>query len=119
MNPNEKSSDTLVEKLRAFAQERDWHQFHSPKNLAMALSVEASEIMEIFQWLTQPQSRALDAEKLEKLKDEIGDVQIYLTMLADKFGIDPIEAAHAKVEKNRANYPVHKAKGNALKYKEY
>lgn len=111
--------DALIEKLRAFTQERDWSQFHSPKNLAMALSVEVSEIAEIFQWLTQQQSYALDEKKRDKLRDEIGDVQIYLTMLADKFGIDPIDAAHAKVEKNRANYPVHKAKGNALKYKEY
>jgi len=111
--------DALIQKLRAFAQERDWDQFHSPKNLAMALSIEAAELMEIFQWLTQPQSRDLDADKLAKLKDEIGDVQIYLTMLADKFGLDPIQAAHAKVEKNRVNYPVSKAKGNALKYKEH
>ena len=111
--------DALIQKLRTFAQERDWDQFHSPKNLAMALSIEAAEIMEIFQWLTQPQSRALDPDKLDKLKDEIGDVQIYLTMLADKFGIDPIQAAHAKVEKNRVNYPVARARGNARKYKEY
>lgn len=114
-----KNMDTLIEKLRVFAKERDWNQFHSPKNLAMALSIEAAELMEIFQWLTQPQSRALDADKHDKLNDEIGDVQIYLTMLADKFGIDPIQAAHAKVEKNRRNYPVDKASGNALKYKEH
>ena len=113
-----KTMDVLIQKLRAFAQERDWDQFHSPKNLAMALNIEAAELMEIFQWHTQAQSRTLDADKLDKLRDEIGDVQIYLPMLADKFGIDPIHAAHAKVEKNRRNYPVDKARGNALKHKE-
>lgn len=108
--------ETLLEKLRTFVQERDWNQFHSPKNLAMALSVEASEIVEIFQWLTQEQSRRIEGEQLEKLKDEIGDVMIYLTMLADKLGIDPVEAAHNKIEKNRKKYPVDKARGKATKY---
>ena len=106
----------LIDKLRRFVRERDWEQFHSPKNLSMALSVEVSEILEMFQWLTQEQSRTPDSRLVQRLRDEIGDVQIYLTMLADQLGIDPIAAAHEKIEKNRANYPVAKAKGNALKY---
>ncbi len=108
----------LIEKLRQFANERDWEQYHSPKNLAMALSVEAAELVEHFQWLTQAQSYDLGPDKHAKIKDEIGDVLIYLVNLADKLGIDPIRAAHEKVEKNRINYPVEKARGNAGKYTE-
>ena len=109
----------LIRKLREFAKERDWEQFHSPKNLAMALSVEIAEIVEIFQWLTQEQSRNLDPEKLEAVKEEIADVMIFLTNLSDKLGIDPIEAAKKKIQKNEENYPVEKVKGKALKYSEY
>ena len=109
----------LTERLREFAKERDWEQFHSPKNLAMALSVEVAEIMEHFQWLTQAQSKSLEPEKLEKVKEEIADVMIFLTNLADKLGIDPVEAAKEKLEKNKANYPAEKVRGKALKYTEY
>jgi len=109
----------LIQKLREFAKERDWEQFHSPKNLAMALSVEVAEIVEIFQWLTQEESRNLDSEKLERVKEEMADVMIFLTNLADKFGVDPIQAAKEKIRKNERNYPVEKVKGKALKYTEY
>jgi NTP pyrophosphatase (non-canonical NTP hydrolase) len=109
----------LVLELRKFAEERDWAQFHSPKNLAMALSVEVAEIVEIFQWLTQEQSRNLDSRKINKVKEEIADVMIFLTNLADKLGIDPIEAAKEKLEKNKENYPADKVRGKALKYTEY
>lgn len=109
----------LVEKLRTFAKERDWEKFHSPKNLAMALSVEVSEIVELFQWLTEEESYKLDPEKLERLKEEIGDVMIYLTKLADKFGIDPIVAAKKKIEINEKKYPADVVRGKAKKYKEY
>ena len=102
--------EDLVQKLREFAKERDWDQFHSPKNLSMALSVEVAEIAEHFQWLTQEQSKNLDPAKLAELKDEIGDVLIYLIRLADKLGIDPIEAAREKMEKNRSKYPIEKVK---------
>ena len=95
----------LIKDLRAFAKERDWEQFHSPKNLAMALSVEVAEIVEIFQWLTQEESRNLDFKKKEKMKEEIGDVMIFLTNLADKLGIDPIEVAREKLKINRKKYP--------------
>jgi dCTP diphosphatase len=99
--------------IGAFIAERDWEQFHSPKNLAMALSVEAAEIVEHFQWLTERQSRNLPPEKLAEVREEIGDVMIYLTELADKLGIDPIEAARAKLEINRQKYPADLVKGKA------
>ena len=94
----------LREVIKAFIEERDWEQFHSPKNLAMALSVEVSEIVEHFQWLTQEQSRNLPPEKLFEIREEIGDVMIYLTELSNKLNIDPVEAAVAKMEKNQKKY---------------
>ena len=109
----------LIAELRRFTKERDWEQFHSPKNLAMALSVEVAEIVEHFQWLSEDQSRTLGMEKVEELKDEIGDVMIYLTNLADKFGIDPIRAAEEKLEKNKAKYPADRVRGKSWKYTEY
>src|ERR687893_461681 len=105
--------------IRGFIEERDWEQFHSPKNLAMALSVEVAEIVEHFQWLTEEQSRKLPPEKLAEVREEIGDVMIYLTELADKLGIDPVEAAKAKVAINRQKYPAELVKGKAAKYTEY
>ena len=104
--------------LRTFAKDREWEQFHSPKNLAMALSVEASEILENFQWLTQEESHNLDAEKLEKVKQEIADVLIYLIRLSDKLGINPLEAAKEKIELNELRYPKDKVKGSSKKYYE-
>ena len=109
----------IIEKLRTFTEERDWKKFHSPKNLAMALSVEAAEIVEHFQWLTQEQSYNLGPDKIKKVRDEIGDVFIYLAMLADKLGIDPLAAALDKIEKNTKNYPVSRVRGKAEKYTEY
>jgi len=111
--------ENLVKELREFAKERDWEQFHSPKNLAMALVVEAAEIVEHFQWLTQEQSKSLPTDKLEEIKAEIADVMIFLTNLADKLGIDLLEAAKEKIEKNKKNYPAAKVRGKALKYTEY
>ncbi len=102
-----------------FISERDWEQYHSPKNLAMALSVEASEIVEHFQWLTEEESRNLSPEKLAEISEEIGDVMIYLTELADKLGVDPVEAAKAKVAINGQKYPAELLKGKASKYTEY
>jgi dCTP diphosphatase len=106
----------LIQELRKFAEKRDWEQYHSPKNLSMALSVEVSEIVELFQWATEEQSRNLDQNTLEKVKEEIGDVQIYLSRLADQLGIDPLTAAKEKLKKNAKKYPVEKAKGNSRKY---
>jgi dCTP diphosphatase len=111
--------EDLRNAIRAFIDQRDWEQFHSPKNLAMALSVEVSEIVEHFQWLTEEQSRKLPPKKLAEVREELGDVMIYLTELADKLGIDPVEAAKAKVEINRQKYPADLVKGKASKYTEY
>ena len=111
--------EDLRDAIRTFIEERDWEQFHSPKNLAMALSVEAAEILEHFQWLTEEQSENLPPEKLAEVREEIGDVMIYLTELADKLGIDPVEAAKAKVEINGRKYPADLVKGKASKYTEY
>ncbi|MBI5751124.1 MAG: nucleotide pyrophosphohydrolase [Hydrogenophilales bacterium] len=102
--------------IRAFAHARDWEQFHTPKNLGMALSVETAELMEHFQWLSPEQSASLDPETRQEVAQEIGDVLIYLTRLADVLGIDPLQAASDKMEINAAKYPVDKSKGNNTKY---
>src|SRR5215210_6138543 len=115
----ELSLEDLRSVISAFIQERDWEQFHSPKNLAMALSVEVAEIVEHFQWLTEEQSANLGPEKLAEIREELGDVMIYLTELADKLGIDPVEAGRAKVEINGRKYPATLVKGRAAKYTEY
>ena len=106
----------LINTIRAFAQHRDWEQFHSPKNLAMALSVEVAEVVEHFQWLTQEESQQIDKEKLDQIRQEIGDVMIYLARLSDRLGIDPIQAAKEKMRINEQKYPVEKARGQAVKY---
>jgi len=108
----------LIKKLRKFADERDWEQFHSPKNLSMALAVEVGEILECFQWLTEEQSKSLDSETLKRVKEEIGDVQIYLARLADQLGFSPLEAAEEKLKQNKKKYPIEKVKGKAKKYTE-
>ena len=107
--------ENLRTAIGAFIGERDWEQFHSPKNLAMALSVEVAEIIEHFQWLTEEQSRNLPPEKLAEIREEIGDVMIYLIELAEKLDIDPIEAAKAKLEINERKYPADLVKGKATK----
>jgi dCTP diphosphatase len=109
----------LRDTIRTFIDERDWEQFHSPKNLAMALSVEVAEVVEHFQWLTEEESKKLPTEKLAEIREEIGDVMIYLTELADKLGIDPVEAAKAKMAINGQKYPADLVKGKASKYTEY
>lgn len=104
--------------LARFAAERDWDQFHTPKNLSMALAKESSELLEIFQWLTDTQSAAIKEQKEELLRvsEEIADVFIYLVRLADKLNIDMEAAVARKMEMNSAKYPVELAKGNAVKY---
>ena len=108
----------LREQMRQFARERDWDQFHSPKNLAMALSVEAAELLENFQWLTEEQSGKLDAKTQESVRREIADVLLYLIRLGDRLGIDPVAAAQAKIVENAKKYPVEKSRGNRKKYTE-
>ena len=96
---------TLRDALRDFCAARDWHRFHTPKNLVMALSVEAAELVEHFQWATPEESLDLPAARRAEVADEIADVLIYLTELADVLGIDPIAAARDKIVKNAAKYP--------------
>lgn len=107
---------SLQASLRLFATERDWDQFHSPKNLATALAVEAAEILEHFQWLTEEQSRSLPEEKREDVAEELADVLLYLVRLSDKLGIDLLAAADRKLQKNALKYPVEKSKGKSTKY---
>ena len=109
----------LTNIINRFTAEREWETFHSPKNLAMALSVEASELVEHFQWLTEEESRNLDAEKLSEVADEIADVQWYLLRIADQLSIDIPTAAKAQMIKNSTQYQVALAKGNAKKYNRY
>lgn len=108
--------DDLKHEIKEFIRERDWEQFHSPKNLAVGLSVEASELLEIFTWLTDDESESLDPSKLSMVKDEVGDILIYLLDFCSMMGLDPIECASQKLEKNAKKYPISKAKGNATKY---
>jgi len=108
----------LMLRLRDFAQARDWDQFHSPKNLSMALSAEVAEIIEHFQWLTEEQSKNLPKDKLEEVETELADTLIYLVRLADKLHIDLLAAAQSKIEANEKKYPVDKTKGNSKKYTE-
>ena len=110
--------DDLRARLRDFTAARDWDQFHSPKNLAMALAGEAGEMLEIFQWLTEEQSRTLDAKGQAAARDEVADILLYLVRLADQLGIDPVQEARRKLLDNEAKYPVDKARGNARKYTE-
>jgi len=109
----------LIEQVKHFRRERDWDQYHSPKNLVMALVVEVSELAEHFQWLTEKQSSSLPPDKLAEVQEEIGDVLIYLANLCDKLGIDPLAAAHDKLRENRLKYPAAKVHGKSDKYTEY
>ena len=107
---------SLREKLRRFARERDWDQYHSPKNLAAALCVEAAELLEHFQWCTDNESKALPAGQLAEVQEEMADVLLYLVRLADKLDVDLFEAANNKIVSNAQKYPVDKARGNNRKY---
>ena len=108
----------LRDRLRVFAAERDWEQFHSPKNLAMALIGEAAEVVEHFQWLTEQQSLALADDKREQVAQELADVLLYLVRLADRLNIDLLDAAERKIVLNAQKYPVDRARGSARKYTE-
>ncbi|TFG50332.1 MAG: nucleotide pyrophosphohydrolase [Anaerolineales bacterium] len=109
--------EKLKVQIKEFIHARDWEQYHAPKNLAMALSAEVAEIVEIFQWKKEDQ--ALTREEEENLRQEIGDVLVYLLELADKFGIDIVKAAKEKMLINEKKYPIEKAKGKANKYTDY
>jgi NTP pyrophosphatase (non-canonical NTP hydrolase) len=107
---------SLRRDLRRFAGARDWEQFHTPKNLAMALSVEAAELLECFQWLTPEQSAKLGARERRAIEEEVADVLLYLLRLTDVLDIDPLQAAQRKMKLNGRKYPVSLARGSARKY---
>ena len=113
------SLENLAQTLRDFAAERDWDQFHSPKNLAMALIAEAGELAAEFQWMKESESLAPDPHKLARIQSEAADVTLYLVRLADKLGFDLLEVATEKIEQNRIRYPAGKAHGNSKKYTEF
>jgi len=110
--------DELAGRLAAFARERDWEQFHSPKNLAMAVAAESAELLEHFQWLTEAQSRALAPAQRDQTALEMADVLLYLVRLADQLGVDLLAAAHRKIDLNAERYPVDKSRGHSRKYTE-
>jgi dCTP diphosphatase len=112
------SLDALRDVLRQFAAERDWDQFHSPKNLAIALSVEAAELLEHFQWMPETESAALAGDLKGRIREEVADVLLYLIRLADKLEIDLLTAAFDKIQLNAEKYPVEKARGSSKKYTE-
>ncbi|TAM44263.1 MAG: nucleotide pyrophosphohydrolase [Gammaproteobacteria bacterium] len=107
--------EQLRERLRAFARVRDWEQFHSPKNLSMALIVEAAELVEHFQWLTESQSQNLDPKTFQAVEEEVADVFIYLVRLSDLLGIDLLDAAARKIALNEKKYPAEEVRGSAKK----
>ncbi|HIP94132.1 MAG TPA: nucleotide pyrophosphohydrolase [Leucothrix sp.] len=108
--------ESIKQQLREFSKERDWDQFHSPKNFSMALIVECAELVEHFQWLTEEQSKRLPEETLDEVSLEMADIMIYLIRLADKLDIDLIDVVNQKIKLNAIKYPVDKSKGLATKY---
>jgi NTP pyrophosphatase (non-canonical NTP hydrolase) len=112
------SLEALREALRQFAAERDWNQFHSPKNLAIALSVEAAELLEHFQWMPDEESSTVAPNQKARISEEVADVLLYLVRLADKLDIDLLAAASDKIQLNAEKYPVEKARGSSKKYTE-
>ena len=113
------SLQDLRARIQAFVEERDWQQFHSPKNLAMAMIVEAAELVEHFQWMTEQESREVSAEKKEQIGQELADTFVYMLRIADVLEIDLIDATNRKLDINAKKYPVEKARGRNDKYTEY
>ena len=111
--------EALRIRISDFATERDWNQFHSPKNLSMALIVEAAELVEHFQWMKQKDSFALGKDKLEAVEEELADILVYLVRMADQLDIDLISAAKKKIKSNEAKYPADMVRGSSKKYTEY
>jgi len=110
--------EELKAKIRKFRDDRDWKQFHNPKDLAISIAIEAGELLEEFQWKDKAEIDKKVANEKHKIEDEMADIYIYLLEMSDVLGIDLIEAAKRKMAKNEAKYPVEKAKGNAKKYTE-
>lgn len=113
------SLEQLRVRLAKFAADRDWDQFHSPKNLSMALIAEAAELVEHFQWLTEVQSKSLDDTKKQAVAEELADILIFLIRCADKLDIDLLESTWEKIQKNEHRYPAEKVRGDARRASEY
>lgn len=111
--------EELKQRQRAFVAARDWEQFHSPKNLAMALSVEAAELVELFQWLTEEQSAAPDQALRRRAAEELADVLWFLVRIADRLDVDLLAAAGEKFAQNERKYPAARVRGQSRKYDEY
>lgn len=110
---NQPDYSDSVQRIKDFCEDRDWSQFHDPKNLAISLQLEASEVLELFQWTKDNQMKP---EKTDELPDEIADVLYWVIMLANHYNIDLLKALNNKMDKNELKYPIEKAKGNATKY---
>lgn len=108
----------LIDKIIAFRDARDWKKFHNPKNISSSIVIEASELLELFQWTETENSEAVAEEKIENVKDEMSDILIYLLTLAHDLNIDLLDAANKKIDKNNQKYSVEKSKGNSKKYTE-
>ena len=111
--------DEIIKNINQFRIDRDWKQFHNPKNLAISLSLEANEVLEHFQWKTLEESRKLSSEKKTQLRQEIADVAVYLLYLCDELDINLVESIKEKMEINNKKYPVEKSKGKSTKYNEF
>lgn len=114
-----KTLNALTQQLRDYADTRDWQQFHSPKNLAMALSVEAAELVEIFQWLTEEESGELTSEQRQQTEHELADIFLYLLRMADRLNVDLVDVAKKKILINEKRYPAEKVRGSSKKYTDY
>lgn len=110
--------DSVIKSIIKFRDERDWIQYHDPKNLAEAISIEAAELQELFLWLTTEQAKDLTDDKVQRVKEEIADIFIFMTYLCNHFEIDLLEAVENKVQENYVKYPIEKAKGSSKKYTE-
>jgi NTP pyrophosphatase (non-canonical NTP hydrolase) len=113
------SLESLRDRLRDFVSERDWDQFHTPKNLSMALIAEAAELVEHFQWVDGDTSHLLEDKTRHSVEEELADILIYLVRISDKLGIDLFEAVQRKIAINEVKYPAEKVRGSAKKYTEY
>ena len=111
--------EELQKKIASFAKERDWEQFHTPKNLACALSVESSELLEIFQWMSRDEEENLSSETKQRISEEISDIFVYLVRLADVLNIDLEKSITQKMQQNAEKYPADKVRGSSKKYTEY
>jgi len=109
----------ITAKIRAFRDARDWAQFHNPKDMAIAISLESAELLEHFLWKNPEEVASRVTSHLDEITDEIADIAIYLTELADNLGIDLVQAMDAKLAKNEAKYPAEKVSGSSKKYTEY